>query len=98
MKTLEEIRKETEDRAWTTIESMMILAVSTGNYKLINKIINEFAVNVAKEALNNASENARLYDGVSLLKEIQYIDEMGYDVGVTIDKQSILNESNIPKL
>lgn len=96
MKTLEEIRKETEKDSWTTFESMMILAVNTGKYHLINKMINKFATNVAKEALNNASENALL------------VNKFGNDIGafafddnsnkIWINKQSILNESNIPKL
>lgn len=91
MKTLEEIRKETEDYMWTTFECTMSVAVGTGKFRLIYRLINEFAINVAKEALKNASENAKTTqthssDGI-------------FDVYKTIvDKQSILNESNIPKL
>ena len=47
----------------------------------------EYAIEVAREALKNASENAILIESVP--------HSAVYD---TIDKQSILDESNIPEL
>lgn len=59
--------------------------------------VNIFARSLAKEALKNASENA------TLNKETQYTGGLGitgllYEESLVIDKQSILNESNIPTL
>lgn len=48
-----------------------------------------FAKEVANEALKNASENAKLC-GYWSYKHHDYVND--------VDKQSILNESNIPKL
>lgn len=57
----------------------------------------EQMINFAKEALKNASENA------TLNKETQYTGGLGisgllYEETLVIDKQSILNESNIPTI
>lgn len=50
--------------------------------------MNEFAKEVAREALKNASENA---------DTIEIPDAYGSTIDV-VDKQSILDESNIPEL
>lgn len=53
--------------------------------KGIEEISNNYAIEVAKQALINASENAEL-------------EEDGHSGNWCIDKQSILSETNIPKL
>lgn len=51
---------------------------------VIKECMNQLAIEVAREALKNASENVNVK-----------VAGMGY---IVIDKQSILDESNIPKL
>lgn len=58
----------------------------------IEEIAKRFAKEVAKQALINASENARLK-----LRD-DWLDLHEFDCCECIDKQSILNESNIPEL
>ena len=57
--------------------------------KTFNCIVRYIAKEVSKEALKNASENAKMC-GYWSYKHHDYINE--------VDKQSILNESNIPNL
>lgn len=62
-----------------------------------DEILKLYAIEVAKEALKNASENA------TINKETQYTGGLGisgllYEETLVIDKESILNESNIPNL
>lgn len=58
-----------------------------------------FAKEVAKEALKNASENAEFIAEHQFYEETikDSVDNVGSHL-VFIDKQSILNESNIPEL
>lgn len=65
--------------------------------KHTDEIAKLYAKEVAQEALRNASDNA------TLNKETQYTGGLGitgllYEESLVIDKQSILNESNIPEL
>lgn len=75
MKTAEEILKE----------NIRGLHNDTGLVRKLVQIMNEYATEVAREALKNASESAKMC-----------LDNSGYTF--IINKQSILNESNIPNL
>lgn len=69
------------------------------NNLLIEDIVEEvniYAKEVAKEALKNASENVKMKEGYRR-PPFGSFDYIGTHYKV-VDKQSILNESNIPKL
>lgn len=59
--------------------------------KLFHTIVRDICREVAKRALKNASEKAVLID-----KSMNIRCKTGH--GLEVDKQSILNESNIPTL
>lgn len=76
MKTAEEILKNNTGHAHGLMDAMVI------------KSMKEFALEVAKEALKNAANKARLSATRQELSAFQG----------TIDKESILSETNTPKL
>lgn len=61
------------------------------NHPSISEAMKQYAKEVAKEALKNASENVML-----LLTPSLGVNDLIWDYSV--DKESILNESNIPNL
>ncbi len=77
MKTAEEILNKNTGHAYGLIMDAMVI-----------QSMKEYAIEVAKEALINASNNARLSATRLELSTFQG----------TIDKESILSETNIPKL
>lgn len=109
MKTLEEIKDEyarefgyKSNLVFNAYEQLIINPHGL-TYKVLNDSVNEvakrYAKEVAREALRNASENAKAVriakDGSwsSISPMIRTAKALHY-----VDKQSILNESNIPKL
>lgn len=87
MRTAEEILKEKTGHAHGLMDVMVIEAMK------------EYAKEVAKESLKNASENAEFVAEHQFYEETikDSVDNVGSHL-VFIDKQSILNESNIPEL
>ncbi len=77
MKTAEEILKNNTGHAHGLMDAMVI------------KSMKEFALEVAKEALKNAANNAKITGDW---------DNEAHDVVHSVDKKSILSETNIPKL
>jgi hypothetical protein len=77
MKTAEEILKENTGHAHGLMDAMVI------------KSLKEFALEVAKEALRNAADNATITGNWD--SEIS-------DVIHSVDKESILSHDNIPEL
>lgn len=65
----------------------------------IIEAMKEYAIEVAKEALKNASDNAEFIAEHQFYEETikDRVDNVGSHL-VFIDKQSILSETNIPKL
>lgn len=111
MKTLEEIKNDVCLEYGYYTYSIAVSDFKQGRMgtKTFNCIVRDIAREVAKEALKNASENARLtisefrkskdnsigWNEVTL-KENLYIINDGCNI--VANKQSILNESNIPKI
>ena len=89
MKTLEDIKEEYARENgfddWVEILFGTNKPVELEDY--FDKITKLYAKEVAREALKNASENACLIESIR--------NSAVYD---TIDKQSILDESNIPEI
>lgn len=82
MKTLERIKLE--------VFALEIWTIHEDLDEVINEVAKRYAKEVAREALRNASENAKTTQG--------YCSD-GWSPSVkVVDKQSILNESNIPEL
>jgi|GEM_PF-1831292 len=77
MKTAEEILKENTGHAHGLMDAMVI------------KSMKEFALEVSKEALKNASDNASVTG--------DWDNEIG-DVIHSVNKESILSHDNIPEL
>ncbi|MGJ1414057.1 hypothetical protein [Sphingobacterium multivorum] len=80
MKTLDQIREEVYQKKGYSMHKDIDIVV--------DEVAKIFAIEVAKEALINAANNARLSATRLELSTFQG----------TIDKESILSETNIPKL
>ena len=96
MKTLSEIKEEyAKELGWNGWHDLLLNADGTrqildSDYNEVSKL---YAKEVARGALKNASENARMSE------EGVFYCECGHDHEYyNIDKYSILNEENIPKL
>lgn len=88
MKTLNEIKeeyaKENGCKSWRDLTQYDL------RQQDVDEVAKRYAIEVAKEALKNASENA--------ITEQEYKSNGVYDYYKTIvSKQSILSENNIPK-
>ena len=98
MRTLEEIKNDVCLEYGYYTYSIAVSDFKNGRMctKTFNCIVRDIAKEVAKEALNNASENVKMKEGDRRppLGSFDYI-VTHYTV---VDKQSILNESNIPEL
>lgn len=66
------------------------------NRELIIESMKEYAIEVAKEALRNGSENAKLVDNDGDLFD-RFFDS-GINNFCFVHKDSILDENNIPKI
>ena len=87
MKTLSEVKDEyAKELGWPSWYYFLLNA--DGTRQVLDSDYDEvaklYAKEVAREALRNAADNAELLE-----EDYEYYD---------VDKQSILNESNIPKL
>lgn len=100
MITLEEIKDEYATEKgysdWCSLYKEHVFRIGEFENRM-NEVAKRYAKEVAMEALKNASENA------TFNKETQYTGGFGitgllYEESLVIDKQSIINESNIPKL
>lgn len=89
MKTLEEIKQERAYEMGYSDWEEFIYSVDDPNIldMEFDEVANRFSKEVAREALKNAAENAILIESVP--------HSAVYD---TIDKQSILNNKNIPEI
>lgn len=90
MKTLEEIKDEVaKESGFVSWDNLVF--IHAGFIQVVRPYNDEatrrFAIEVAKEALRNAAENVELKESIP--------HSAIYD---TIDKESIISESNIPKL
>jgi len=78
------------------------LSIDAEMYHPFVEAMKEYAQEVAKEALKNASENVSYVCGSSRKVKGKYTESCGKWCGgcdsVIVNKQSILNESNIPTL
>ncbi|MEI2271849.1 hypothetical protein OHD16_06810 [Sphingobacterium sp. ML3W] len=89
MKTLKEIKDDVcIDYGYFNYQSA-VEAFKNGTLKVVifNSIVNEIGRSVGREALKNAAENVELKESIP--------HSAIYD---TIDKESILSETNIPEL
>lgn len=94
MKTIGQIKDEiAQEIGYESAENYLSELYEIGSIYTLERItlfINEIAIRTSREALKNASENAKTEQG--------YCSD-GWTPSVRIvDKWSILNESNIPKL
>lgn len=94
MKTLQEIKDEYAEKKgfdafdnWDDLVDYFVYWDFDELHNCIDDVMKEYAIEVAKEALRNASDNAELKESIR--------HSAIYD---TIDKNSILDESNIPQL
>lgn len=97
MKTLDEIKNDVclEYGYYTYSIAVSDFKQGRMDAKTFNCIVKDIAREVAKEALKNASDNAKCtFDR----ETINDSDGDSQIIVQSIDKQSILNESNIPKL
>lgn len=90
MKTLQEIKDEYAKEVGFENWKQLLNKLNWGVYAQHDNdiVTRRFSIEVAKQALINASENA---------KTCQVITVYGGEIS-QIDKESILNESNIPTL
>lgn len=95
MKSLEEIKNEVSELViswdWSR-DSVDVISNSEYIQTIITEVAKRYAIEVAKEALKNASENVKMK-----LKEDYKDLHMNNDWN-EIDKQSILSETNIPEI
>ena len=98
MKTLEEIKNDVclEYGYYTYSIAVSDFKQGRMDTKTFNCIVRDIAKEVAKEALKNASENVKMKEG-DRRPPFGSFDYIGTHYTL-VDKQSILNESNIPKL
>lgn len=106
MKTLDEIKEEwAKNHSYENYKEFMDLTKQCDASQVfimdgvVNKIAKLYAKEVAREALKNASENAIMKYHCGHFKTdtpTQY-HQQGAD-NIQIDKQSIINERNIPEL
>ncbi|MCW8309633.1 hypothetical protein K7A41_00130 [Sphingobacterium sp. InxBP1] len=92
MKTLQEIKDEVAiEDGYTSWEQVGAMGVSDW---MVDEIAKRFALEVAKESLRNAAENAEAE--YLCYKAPTVYDDSGHSI--TVNKESILSENNIPKL
>lgn len=101
MKTLQEIKDEyAKDMACSNYAELLNKLTWSGEFEEMEKFHDEvakrFAIEVAKEALRNASENIDQ-------KKLDYENPYDYSVGVTMvpnteNIESVLDENNIPSI
>lgn len=91
MKTLKEIKDEYAfERGYENFRSVLFNSNIDNQLLVLNEISRRYAIEVATHALNNAADNAVL-GAVGCSCEYFCVHEF-------VDKESILNESNIPNL
>lgn len=99
MKTLTDIKDEiAQEIGYESAENYLSELYEIGSIYTLERItsfINEVAIRTSREALKNASENARIIDTHGEKAEVVY-DSTLPDLTYIIDDESILNESNIP--
>ena len=100
MKTLKEIKNEiAKEIGYESADNYLSELYEIGSIYTIDRInlfINEIAIRTSKEALKNASENVKMKEG-DRRPPLGSFDYIGTHYTV-VDRQSILNESNMPKL
>lgn len=101
MKTIAHIKDEVaQEIGYESSENYLSELYEIGSIYTLERIdlfINEVSKRTAKEALKNASENAVLVDNEGEQYR-EYHDSVIYDCFCIVDKQSILNEYNIPNI
>lgn len=106
MKTLEEIQEEVKSNLkncnWPD-KDVNQLYESVCVMTLVEEVAYRYAKEVAKEALNNASEKSQLMMYYIDEEDTTNVDILNFkhrriQSCYAVPKQSILNESNIPKL
>lgn len=97
MKTLKEIKEEVAlEYDWVDWICFLSDCPEYEKDFVINEVARRYAIEVAKESLKNASENANIMDDEGDLCDRYYDSEI--DTFCFVNKQSILNENNIPRL